>query len=272
MTRLRELGLSPSRIPQTADFKKLLTETEFPEFARTALKTLSGVYDYPVDIEFTANFSPDGDFRFSLLQCRPLQTKGLGRAIEIPKPEHEEIFLSTVGGFMGGNVRLRFDYAVFVKMKEYIDLPERDKHQVARLIGVINHTLKGKTVMLLGPGRWGTTTPSLGVPVHFSELCNMAAICEVSYPKAGIVPELSFGSHFFQDMVESDIFYAAVFDGEPDVLFRPGHVLARANLLGEFLDTDKAWGSVIHIAAVPGLILHSDIESQQLLIYKASGV
>jgi len=268
MNRLRELGRTPKGIPQTADFKKLLTETEFPAFAHTVLKTLSSVYNYPVDIEFTANFSPNGGFRFNLLQCRPLQTKGLGRAIEIPKPKHEEVFLSTGGGFMGGNVRLRFDYTVFIKMKEYLDLPERDKHQIARLIGVINHTLKGKTVMLLGPGRWGTTTPSLGVPVHFSELCNMAAICEVSYPKAGIVPDLSFGSHFFQDMVESDIFYAAVFDGEPDVLFRPEYVLERTNLLSEFVSTDKAWESVIHIAATPGLILHSDIANQKLLIYR----
>ena len=267
INRLRELGRRVDKTPQIADFRKLLSETEFPEFTRTVLKTLSKAYDYPVDIEFTVNFGNDGGFRFNLLQCRPLQTKGLGRAIEAPMPDLKDIFLSTEGGFMGGNVRRLLDYVVYIKIQEYLDLPERDKHLIARLIGTINQKLKEKTTLLLGPGRWGTTTPSLGVPVRFSELCNMTAICEVSYPKAGLVPELSFGSHFFQDIVESDIFYAAVFDGEPHVMFRPEHILASDNLLGTVLDGDRAWESVIHIAATPGLILYSDIASQKLLIY-----
>ncbi|MCL2009461.1 MAG: PEP/pyruvate-binding domain-containing protein [Synergistaceae bacterium] len=267
INRLRELGRSISRTPKIADFKKLLARTEFPQFARAALKTLSGAYDYPVDIEFTVNFRPDGDFGFSLLQCRPLQTKGLGKAIEFARPEQDRIFFSSAGNFMGGNVRLRFDHAVFVRIKEYLELTEQHKHQVARLIGMINQKLKEKTVLLLGPGRWGTTTPSLGVPVSFSELCDMAAICEVSYPKAGVVPELSFGSHFFQDIVESDIFYAAVFDGEPDVVFRPDQILARDNLLGTVLEGYETWEPVIHVSATPGLILHSDIANQELLIY-----
>jgi hypothetical protein len=119
----------------------------------------------------------------------------------------------------------------------------------------------------MGPGRWGTTTPSLGVPVHFSELCNMAAICEVSYPKAGIVPDLSFGSHFFQDIVESDVFYVAIFNGEPDVGFFPEQILERENQFRKLLAGEKNLASVIHIAETPGLILHSDITNQKLLIY-----
>lgn len=71
--------------------------------------------------------------------------------------------------------------------------------------------------MLIGPGRWGVTTPSLGVPVIFSEICNMAVICEVASTDAGFMPELSYGSHFFQDLVETGIFYVAMFDGNNDV-------------------------------------------------------
>jgi len=267
LNRMRELGHGYDSVPQIPDFKKLLGGTGFPEFAKTVLSTLTSAYDYPVDIEFTVNFGPDGEFRFNLLQCRPLQTKGLGRALESPHPEQEQIFFSSAGDFMGGNVRLHFDYAVFVRATEYLDLTEREKYQAARSIGTVNQKLKDKTVLLIGPGRWGTTTPSLGVPVHFSELCNMAAICEVSYPKAGIVPELSFGSHFFQDIVESGIFYAAVFDGEPGIVFRPGHILARKNLFGEFFGGENKLGSVIHIAKTPGLVLHSDITNQKLLVF-----
>jgi len=267
VNRMRELRINSDTIPRIFDFHKLLNETGFPEFVRTVLSTLSTAYNYPVDIEFTVNFAPDGEFRFNLLQCRPLQTKGLGRVMEAPQPKQEHIFFSSAGDFMGGNVRLHFDYVVFVKATEYLELPDKDKYQAARIIGSVNQKLKDKTVLLMGPGRWGTTTPSLGVPVHFSELCNMAALCEVSYPKAGIVPELSFGSHFFQDIVESDIFYAAVFDGEPGIVFCPDQILSLKNMFPEILPEEKKWDSVIHVAQTPNLILHSDITNQKLLIY-----
>jgi hypothetical protein len=68
--------------------------------------------------------------------------------------------------------------------------------------------------MLMGPGRWGTTTPSLGVPVHFTELSGMSVICEVSSPEEGFMPALSYGSHFFQDLVETGIFYVAIWSVE----------------------------------------------------------
>jgi len=267
INRMRELRINSASTPRIPDFKKLLNETGFPDFVRSALSTLRTAYNYPVDIEFTANFTPDGEFRFNLLQCRPLQTKGIGRVMEAPQPKNEHIFFSSTGDFMGGNVRLHFDYVVFVKATEYLELGDQDKYQAARTIGFINQKLKDKTVLLMGPGRWGTTTPSLGVPVNFSELCNMAALCEVSYLKAGIVPELSFGSHFFQDIVESDIFYAAVFDGEPGIVFCPDQILSKNNLFAEILPEEKKWESVIHIAQTPDLILHSDITNQKLLIY-----
>ena len=119
--------------------------------------------------------------------------------------------------------------------------------------------------MLIGPGRWGTTTPSLGVPVHFSELNNMTALCEVSYNQGGLIPELSFGSHFFQDIVESGIFYAAIFDGESNVVFNPRQILDRANLFEEELPSEKEWANVIHLAKANGLTLYSDITSQEIL-------
>ncbi len=159
------------------------------------------------------------------------------------------------------------DYVIYVKPEEYIRLPEQRKHQIARLIGILNQKFKGSSVLLIGPGRWGTSTPSLGVPVHFSELCNMAAICEVSYRQAGLMPELSFGSHFFQDIVETGIFYAAIFDGEPEASFYPERLLCRKNLLGEMLPREGEWEQVIHLARTEGMTLYSDIISQKLLCF-----
>jgi hypothetical protein len=265
LNRLRELGKQCNVTPQIFDFNGLLTKTDFPSLASTVLSTLKTAYNYPVDIEYTVNFSADGNFRFNLLQCRPLQTKGFGKAVEIPEPEQGKVFFSSTGNFMGGNIRLPLSYVIFIKAKEYLDLPEQEKYQAARLIGALNKKLKGNNVLLIGPGRWGTTTPSLGVPVHFSELCNMAVLCEVSYRQAGLVPELSFGSHFFQDIVESGIFYAAIFEGEEGTLFHPELILAKKNLFDRFLQSEEKWGQVIHVAKIDNLTLYSDITSQKLL-------
>jgi hypothetical protein len=265
LERLRELGHPVVPEPHIVDFRKLLAETEFPGLVKKILSTLEAAYDYPVDIEFAANFNMQGNFKFNLLQCRPLQTKGMGKAVNIPKPRQEDIFFASTGNFMGGNVRLPLDYVIFVKAENYLALVERDKYQAARIIGMLNQKLKGSTVMLIGPGRWGTTTPSLGVPVHFSELCNIAVLCEISYRQGGLIPELSFGSHFFQDIVESGIFYIAIFDGEPDVTFNPHQILDRENLLGGILPAEKDWAHVIHCTGTSGLTLYLDITSQEIL-------
>jgi hypothetical protein len=228
--RLSEMGYKHVATQYVFDFKKLLTETRFSQVMKDILALLSKVYDYPVDIEFTANFTNKGDFKMNLLQCRPLQTRGLGRSVKMPKiADNKDCFFSQKGNFMGGNVRLPIEYVIYVKAKEYLALSEQDKYSVARQIGKLNTALKGRSVMLIGPGRWGTTTPSLGVPLHFSELCNMSAICEMASPEAGLSPELSFGSHFFQDLVEAGIFYVAIFEGQEGVVLNAEKVLGKEN-------------------------------------------
>lgn len=264
--RLRELGYTDRKAPYILDFKRLLKYTEFPQLMRDMLSLLSTVYDYPVDIEFTANFSNNQDFKVNLLQCRPLQTRGLGHSIVIPKLiDEKDCFFSTKGNFMGGNVRLPVDYVVSVNPKSYLELNEQGKYAVARQIGKINSEMKGKNTMLIGPGRWGTTTPSLGVPVHFTELCNMSIICEVASDEAGFMPELSYGSHFFQDLVETGIFYVAIFDGQKDVVYQPIRILESENLLLSILPNSEKFSDVIHIAKTDGMELFANIVTQKLL-------
>jgi hypothetical protein len=266
LARLQEQGVQYNAPPQIYDFSGLLTKTGFPRLVSEVLGALKKAYNYPVDIEFTVNFSGDGSFRFNLLQCRPLQTKGFGKAVKIPDLEQANVFFSSSkGNFMGGNVRLPLDCVIFIKAKEYPDLPERDKYQTARISGILNQKFKAHSVLLAGPGRWGTTTPSLGVPVNFSELCNMAVLCEVSYRQGGLMPELSFGSHFFQDIVESGIFYAAIFEGSEGVSFNPAFVLERDNEFEAILPAEKTWAQVIHIARTDKLTLYSDITSQNIM-------
>ncbi|MGE5495447.1 MAG: PEP/pyruvate-binding domain-containing protein [Burkholderiales bacterium] len=261
--RLREMGYKDIAAQYVFDFKKLLTETRFPQVMKDILTLLSNIYDYPVDIEFTANFTNAGDFKINLLQCRPLQTRGLGRSVKMPNlADSKDCFFSQKGNFMGGNVRLPIEHVIFVKAKEYLALSEQDKYSVARQIGKLNSALKGSSVMLMGPGRWGTTTPSLGVPLHFSELCNMSVICEMASTEAGLSPELSFGSHFFQDLVEAGIFYVAIFEGQEGVVLNAEKVLGKENVLDELIESRLS--HVIHVAKT-AMEIYSDVSTQTLV-------
>jgi hypothetical protein len=93
----------------------------------------------------------------------------------------------------------------------------------------------------------------------------MTVLCEVSYRQGGLMPELSFGSHFFQDIVESGIFYAAIFEGDEGVSFNPELILQQENIFETILPAEKEWSKIIHIAKTDGLTLYSDITSQRLL-------
>ncbi|MEP7162099.1 MAG: PEP/pyruvate-binding domain-containing protein, partial [Dermatophilaceae bacterium] len=262
LRRLRELGRWPDKPPVVVDFRRMLGETEVPALLREALRTVAAAYDHPVDVEFTVNFNASGQPRISLVQCRPLQTRGLGEAVAMPDAQAAAgALISTVGNFMGGNVRLPIEYVVMVRPDRYLELGQQERYAVARRIGRLNRSLKGRSFLLIGPGRWGTTTPSLGVPVHFTEIAGAAALCEVTYPAGDFRPELSYGSHFFQDLVESGIFYVAVFDEREDVVFAPQRILERDNVIAE-VDPDGGPDGgpddVIHVARFDSLVLSSD--------------
>ena len=118
---------------------------------------------------------------------------------------------------------------MYVPPSVYGQLPIRDRYAVARLIGRLMHLTEPQPprhVMLIGPGRWGTTTPSLGVPVSFAEIDTASVLCEIVAMRDDLVPDVSLGTHFFNDLVEMDILYLALFPDRKDNfwnrdLFRP---------------------------------------------------
>lgn len=267
----REIGQPGRKVPDIVSFTRLLRHTDFPKALEDILAVISHTYDYPVDIEFTCNFNAQEDYRINLLQCRPLQTKGLGKTIEFPDTADKSLcYFSSKGNFMGGNVRLPVHYIIFVKIKPYLELNEYQKYAIANQIGTLNHLLKDQHAVLIGPGRWGTTTPALGVPVRFTDLCSMDAICEVSYENLGLMPDLSYGSHFFQDIVESNIFYTALFQGDSHVHFNEEKILAHPNILKTLLEgsiEEEVYSDVIHVADLrsEGAEIYSDIVEQKVI-------
>ncbi|SNS39998.1 Pyruvate phosphate dikinase, PEP/pyruvate binding domain [Micrococcales bacterium KH10] len=260
---LRELGRTFTKPPQICDFNGLLS-SDFSEYMRTLLSCLSQAYDYPVDIEFTVNLTPDGQYRVCLVQCRPLQTRGIGDSVTLPETDPARCLMTADGGFMGGNVQLPIDTVVLVRPERYLQLSQPQRYAVARQLGELNQSLAGRSPMVIGPGRWGTSTTELGVPVHFAEIDHAAVLVEVTDPSLDFLPDLSFGSHFFQDLVESGVFFAAIDQSRQSASFQPELITDQPNKLTEILP-ESTLGDIIHVAEFTDLVLYSDVVAQRMV-------
>lgn len=266
---LRDLGIK-GKDSWILNFKNILKQGQLVKDFQQILRTLTEAYDYPVDMEFTVNFMPDETYRMNLLQCRPLQVRGSQAQTSIPNNiSLENVLIRTNGEFMGGNVHTDINYVIYVIAEKYSNLSLQDRYQVARTIGHLNRSLaadSNKKIMLIGPGRWGTTTPSLGIPVRFSEISRVTVLAEYSFEATGMRPELSFGSHFFQDLVEADIFYLSIDREQEGVQMNESHVLSRPNLMEKILPEQVSLSSVIHVSEFNELelMLHSDVKASKL--------
>jgi len=254
-------------------FEKLLTETSFTQIMQNILKTLENHYKYPVDIEFTVNFAQDQKPLINLLQCRPLQTRGIQGRVEIPEQiDPEKILFQCEGHFMGGSICQDINKLIYIDPKAYIELPLSEKYDIARLVGELNRRIKIKDAELtifLGPGRWGTTTPSLGVPVSFHEINNAAVLAEIAYEGGNLMPELSYGTHFFQDLVEGDIFYVALFPGKPGTVYNVAKIDEMSERLTEILPESKKYADVVRFYELhyQKLRIISDVTSRKVICY-----
>lgn len=242
LTELRADGIS---------VEHLLGGTDFPATMRKMLATLEKAYEYPVDIEFTANPASDGKLVLNLIQCRPLQTRGIqSRRVQIGEPPEGQTLFSSKGSFMGGSIVQPIERVIWVDPERYTALDLTDKYEVARIVGRLNRMLKGaepRPTLLMGPGRWGTSTPRLGVPVRFAEINAMTAIAEVAFPAGGLHPELSFGTHFFQDLVETGIFYLALYPGRAGCRVHTEILTRSENLLARWLPHDARFSDAIGV-------------------------
>jgi hypothetical protein len=173
---------------------------------------------------------------------------------------------------MGGSICQDINKVIYVDPKAYIDLTLSDKYDIARLVGELNRQVVTKDAepsIFFGPGRWGTTTPSLGVPVSFHEINNAAVLAEIAYEGGNLMPELSFGTHFFQDLVEGDIFYVALFPGKPGTVFNKAKLDEMPNRLTEVLPGSSKYANVVQLYELRGrkLRIASDVTSRKAICY-----
>jgi hypothetical protein len=258
---IKSLGPRVTSDKLVLTFEALIQRTDFVPMVKGVLTTLARHYGFPVDVEFAASLIPDADngrpaLKLHMLQCRPQATgRGqLSRPIPADVAEADELFgtsrMVPVGEVIG------IEYVVHVRSWAYHKLDERERRAVAGLISKLNKALEGKSFIFSGPGRWGSSNLLLGVPVTYADIYNAKALIELSIDQGDGAPDPSYGTHFFQDLVESNIFPLAVSPDQPGEYLNRDFLRTAHNSLRELLPNDdlapalEAAVTAIHIPTV----------------------
>jgi len=255
------------------NFDRFLSDSSFVKNMREILTTVRDAYNCHVDIEFTANLLSDGNYKINLLQCRPFLIKQVDAVINIPKSiKNENLILKAHGSIVGLSRTHNIDRLIYVVPEVYGLLPQQDRYSVARLIGRLTHLDEGdnKSIMLLGPGRWGTSTPSLGVPVTFTEINTVSMLCEIDTMAEGIIPDLSLGTHFFNELVEMDMLYIGFSHTKKENILNQNFLDNTVNQFRELLPNDAVWSKTIRVFEPPKgkkIVLNADHLKQIAVVH-----
>ncbi len=229
-------------------FDGIISDTPFTKQIYIMLKTLRERMGMPVDIEFAS----DGDDIY-LLQCRPQSFGQDSAPASIPKDIADKDMVFSANKFISNGLIQNISHIVYVDSEGYDRLTELDDlRATGKIIGMLNSILPKRQFILIGPGRWGSRGDiKLGVPVSYSEICNTAALIEVAVKKMGYIPELSFGTHFFQDLVEADIRFLPLYPDEEATVFNWRFLTRSPNKLSEILPEYSRFEDVIRVINVP---------------------
>jgi hypothetical protein len=230
----------------------------FTPLMRELLPGLETLIGFPVDIEFAVSFqggeaSAAGTPLLYILQARPLGVRELHKRVRVPAADPERTVLVS-RQVLGNGRRSGIHHLLLVEPGTY----RWDRgHEIARSIGAINERLVDaeEPYILIGPGRWGSSNPQLGVPVQYGEISGAAVIVEMS--TEAFAPELSYGTHFYADMVAAGLLYLPLNEARGDALNRP--LLARQTVV----DRDAF---LVHYRVGRGLEVYVDGERRGGLI------
>lgn len=232
-------------------FQGLVKNTSFIKNLKSVIDLLGDVFESPVDVEFAS----DGDHLY-LLQCRPQCVSESVESDTLPADLLTDRILFRADKHITRGTINNIEYVVYIDPEHYLSLPELSlMKQVSHAVSKLNKILPGKRFILIGPGRWGSRGDiRLGVPVTYSDINNTAALIEVAFEQGGYIPELSFGTHFFQDLVESNIRYIPIY------LQREGGMLNRKmiheapNRLSELAEEFSHLEQVIRVIKISDLV------------------
>lgn len=245
------VGLEPEEVVVT--FDGVLRRTTFPALMQQLLSLLEGAYERPVDVEFVLHLKERDqgppEPRLSLLQCRP-QSRLESISVRLPTDlPQERVLFSTQHMVPDGRVK-GINYLIFVSPEAYQDLAGNQRRvQVAQLVGQLNKRMAGERFILVGPGRWGSDNPELGIPVSYSDIYHAKALVELVHEDAS--PDPSYGTHFFQDLVESRIYPLAISMEDRGATFNWEFFQHAENHLQDWLPEAQEWEGLVKVIHVP---------------------
>lgn len=209
-------------------FNGLFAETTFVEEVGAVVKHLEETLETPVDIEF----AHDG-LDLYLLQCRPQSFHKEEQPAAIPKDVAASDILFSANRHVSNGWLPEITHIVYVDPEAYANLGSREELlKVGRAVGAVNKVLPKRQFILMGPGRWGSRGDiKLGVSVTYSDISNTSMLIEIARKTGSYLPDLSFGTHFFQDLVESAIRYLPLYPDDEDVHFNEPFFRYAKNLL-----------------------------------------
>ncbi|MBN1633206.1 MAG: PEP/pyruvate-binding domain-containing protein [Ignavibacteria bacterium] len=237
-------------------FDKLTNNTDFLQRVQALLKELKENLKTPVDIEFAS----DGK-NFYLLQCRPQSYSVEDMPSPIPKDIPRERIIFSAKKYVSNGKVPDITHIVYIDPDVYNDIPDLETlKQIGRAVGKLNKVLPKHQFILMGPGRWGSRGDiKLGVNVTYSEINNTSMLIEIAKKKGNYVPDLSFGTHFFQDLVEASIRYLPLYPDDPGIVFNYNYLLGGYNILPDILPEYENLSNVLKVIDVPkhtkGMIL-----------------
>ncbi len=234
-------------------FNNLIRKTDFVPFMGNILAKLEEIYGQPVDIEFTASVDAGERIHVNLLQCRPLFFPGSLEDVSVPPAlDRQQILFRAHRMICGGRVE-RIRYILYIDPQRYHRLEPEAKKSLGRLVGQINRhpVIKENKIIMMGPGRWGTSNIDLGVNVTYADIDNAAVLVEVALEETGHVPEVSYGTHFFLDLVEGRIIYLPLYPDDAAAEFQGRFFEGAPNVLLELFPQAGEFESVLRLIDVP---------------------
>ena len=244
----RVLGTNFKQDDFVVTFEGLLANTPFIKKVIAILSELEEKYGHPVDIEF----AHDGD-NFYLLQCRTQSYSEDIKPAEIPANISEEKIVFTANRFISNGTVNDISHIVYVDPQKYSEISNHnDLLSVGHAIGKINVSLPRRKFILMGPGRWGSRGDiKLGVSITYSDINNTSMLIEIARKQKDYVPDLSFGTHFFQDLVEANIRYLPLYPDDEGIIFNEEFLTTSKNILPDILPEFEYLSDVIKVIDIP---------------------
>lgn len=262
-------------------FNNLTKDKQFIDLMRHALQRLEKVYGTPVDIEFAVTIRPDrpkARYELSIIQCRPLSQRHEHGSVRVPSDIPREDILFTAHKLIPDGKAEGIRYCIFVDPEKYREVPDNTMRlEIGRAIGRLNQVLADERFILMGPGRWGSANLDLGVRVTYADIHNTLVLIEIGVPQEGQMPELSYGTHFLQDLVEAGIYSLPLHLGEKGGRLDWRFFRESANSLASLLPEDAGLSDylrVIDLAALCGnrrLKILMDGENDEAVGYLVEG-